>query len=84
MISILDELCRESENLTLLLTCKEQLRRDGDEYIGRTKELVGTLCTFIYALFFFATSFVKKRTERASAWGYMFLSIIHKYKPMRA
>ena len=53
MITTLDELCRESENLTLLLTCKKQLLRDRDEYIGRTKELVGTLCTFIYALFFF-------------------------------
>ncbi|CAN0301459.1 unnamed protein product, partial [Ascophyllum nodosum] len=39
MISTLDELCRESENLTLLLTCKEQLLRDRDEYIRRTKEL---------------------------------------------
>ena len=60
MIATLDELCRISENLTLLLTCKEQLLRDRDEYIGRTKELVGRLCTFIYAYTLFRCLSIKE------------------------
>ena len=47
MISILDELCRTSENLTLLLTCKEQLLRDCGECLRSTKELVGTMYCYV-------------------------------------
>ena len=47
MIAILDELCRTSENLTLLLTCKEQLLRDCDGYLRNTNELVGTMYCYV-------------------------------------
>ena len=50
MIATLDELWRISGNLTILLTCKEQLLRDRDECLGRTKELVGIICTVLDAL----------------------------------